>query len=88
MFEYTRQAIAFRFDHPILGLMFLISGLMTVGGLLVQTLIGMGLLDWGTVAGFLAVFATFFALIGLIGYGVLFLVKFISVARDRVGPAA
>lgn len=88
MFEYTRRAIASRFDHPVLGLMFLIAGLMAVSGLLLRVLITMGLSEWRIGAGFLAVFGTFFALIGTIGYGVLFLARFISVARDSVGPAS
>lgn len=88
MFTYIRRAIASQFDHPIFGLMYVIAAILAVAGLVVQYLVSIGVTDWQIGAGFMAVFAAFFALVGTIGYTVLFIGKGISIARDRFGPTS
>ncbi|SNZ17062.1 hypothetical protein SAMN06269185_2873 [Natronoarchaeum philippinense] len=88
MLEYTRRAIASRFDHPIFALMYIIAVLLAASGATVQAMIRAGMSDWALGAGFFGVFAVFFALIGTICYALLFLVKGVSIARDRMGPAS
>lgn len=88
MLEYARRAIASQFNHPLLGLMFTIAGLLALSGGSLQLLINAGLSDWRLGGGFFAVFATFFTLLGVIGYLVLYVGKYISIMRDRLGPAA
>lgn len=88
MLEYTRRAIAGRFDHPVFALMYIIAVVLAVSGFVVQMMIDAGMSNWELGAGFFGVFATFFGLIGTICYSLLFLVKGISVARDRMGPTS
>lgn len=88
MLEYARRAIASRFDHPVFALMFIASGALAVAGIVVETTVRMGASDWRLGAGFFGVFATFFALVGLICYSLLFLARGISIARDRMGPTS
>jgi hypothetical protein len=83
MLTYVKSAIASHFDHPVLGLMYIVAVTLTVVGLLIEILS-----SWGIGAGFFAVFAVFFALVGSLGYLILFVGKGISLARDRVGPAS
>lgn len=88
MLQYTRRAIADRFDHPIFALMYIFAGVLAASGAAVQALITTGMTEWHLGAGFFGVFATFFALIGTIGYALLFVVKGVSIARDEMGPTS
>jgi hypothetical protein len=88
MLTYLRRAIASRFDHPVFGLLYTIALIFGVAGLLTQYLISIGATDWEMGAGFMAVFASFFALVATIGYTVLFIGKGLSIARDRLVPTS
>lgn len=88
MFTYLKNAFVSRFDHPVLALMYVVACILAVGGIVIQVSISMGISEWGIGAGFFAVFATFFALVGTLGYALLLLGKGISVARDRMGPTS
>ncbi|WP_276256673.1 hypothetical protein [Halomontanus rarus] len=86
MLEHTRNAIANRFDHPLLVFMYIISALFGLSAGIVQALITLGVTDWAMGAAFLVVYMVFFAAIGTTGYTVLLLSKGLSVALDSVGP--
>jgi hypothetical protein len=56
---------------------------LSMVGLMEAGMISAGL-NW--IAGFVGVFAVFFAALATIAYAIVFLGKGISIARDRMGP--
>lgn len=88
MFEYFRAGFANKFNHPILALIFVIGGIFALLGGLVQILIELGYTEWSLGAAFFGVYAVFMATIALTSYTVILLARYISIARDKVGPAA
>lgn len=89
MFGYTRALIASNFDHPILASLYIIAVLLAVsGGILewvVQPYLGSPSSVWIV---FFGVYAIFMATIATVGYSVIYLVRYLSKTRDRMGPAS
>lgn len=90
MFTYIKNAFGRRFDHPIMAAMYVISAFFAVFGALFRfvTKPMFGLPPSDVTIGFFGVYAVFFASIGTIAYGLLYLARLISEMRDRMGPAA
>lgn len=89
MFGYIRTVIASTFDHPILASLYITAGILAVLGAIleyaIQPILGS---PSGVTIAFLAVYAVFIATIATVGYLVIYLVRFLSKTRDRMGPAA
>lgn len=91
--QYTRSVFASLFDHPLLALLLVSSGVMAVVAAGLNHLIFDMSLSYvqgipGIVPGFLGVYAILTVTLGLFGYAFLYLVKVLSVLRDRAAPHA
>lgn len=88
MFKHARNAFVNRFAHPILVLMYVIAGVCAVVGVGIQLLAEQGIGSWEMGAAFFGVYVVFFASVATVGYLVVYAAKYVSVLRDRMGPAA
>jgi|GEM_PF-2810839 len=86
MARYFASLLSDNFDHPILGLLLLISVFLFVVA---------GVLSVVDVPGIPPIAAAWFAIyaigsgsLGLLGYLILYVSRGISIARDRAGPGA
>ncbi|MCU4743984.1 hypothetical protein [Natronoglomus mannanivorans] len=89
MFQYIRSIFASTFDHPAVASMFVVAILFAIAGAVFQygTIPAFG---WprDMIAGFVGIYAVFFVMIGIVGYAVMFLMKYIARAWDRFDPVA
>lgn len=81
--KYITSALYSRFEHPLLASLFIASGFFAVLGVITQIVT-----TSGVAAGFFGVYAIVTALLGLLGYGLIFVVKQISEVRDNIAPHA
>lgn len=81
MFSYIASFVSKRTDHPVIFSTFLLAAVFLVLGI-----VGGQIADSGIVSGFMLIYAGFAALLGIIGYGVLYAGKFISNVRDKSDP--
>lgn len=89
MFGYIRAIIASTFDHPLLASLYIVSGVLAVLGALLEFIIQPFFGSPGGVPiAFFAVYAIFIATIATVGYAIIYLVRFLSKTRDRMGPAS
>lgn len=90
MFTYVKNTFAEKFDHPIMAAMYVIAAFLAVLGAVFWyvTRPYFGFPNSDVTIGFFGVYAVFFASIGSIAYGILYLARFISRMRDRMGPTA
>jgi len=86
MARYFASLLSDNFDHPILGLMLLISVFLFVvaGVLSVVDVPGVPAIA----SGWFAIYGICAGSLGLFGYLVLYVSRAISIARDRAGPGA
>jgi hypothetical protein len=90
--QYIASVYADRFRHPILAAILTVAVVLLVSGGVVELIAPatVPLLGWGIppiAAGFLAVFGILASAIGLVGYGVLFAARLVSILRDQSSPA-
>jgi hypothetical protein len=86
MLQYFNSLLSEYFDHPILGLMLVISAILfAIAGLLSAVTIP-GVPE--IAAGWFAIYGIGSGTLGLFGYLVLYVSRGISIARDMAGPGA
>lgn len=79
MFKYISSVLWSRFEHPLLVSMFLAAGvLLAIGGVIQAT----GVND--TAAAFFGVYAVMAAAVGVIGYALLYVARYVSIVRERM----
>lgn len=78
MFEFVISAVTSRTDHPILFGLFILAGVFVLGGIVTQLFTSNGV-----VAGFFIIYAMLTTVIGVVGYTILYTVRFASVIRAR-----
>lgn len=81
MFQHTVSFITSRTDHPFIASLFLLAAGFAVVGVLVETMVGNG-----TAAAFLVIYAMLAGVIGVLGYAVLYMLKLVSMVRERTIP--
>ncbi|WP_415378866.1 hypothetical protein [Halosimplex sp. TS25] len=86
MIRYFASLLSDYFDHPILGLLLLVSAfLLALGGVLsVVDVPGVPVIA----AGWFAIYGIGAGSLGLFGYLVLYVSRGISIVRDMAGPGA
>lgn len=87
------SALSSHFDHPILGIFLTTAVILTVLGIGLDYIIVNTSLPYlgdlpGIVPGFFAVYAVLTGFLALLGYAILFTVKYVSILRDRAAPNA
>jgi hypothetical protein len=83
MLSYIASAIASRTDHPFVFSTFIFAAIFLAAGYVVSITTGNGV-----AAGFFALYAILAAVLGVVGYGALFIARGISMVRQQAGPAA
>lgn len=87
------SALSSHFDHPILGILLTTAGILTIIGIIIDYIIVNTSLPYigdmpGIIPGFFAVYAVLTGFLALLGYAILFIVKYASILRDRAAPNA
>lgn len=78
MFEFVISAVTSRTDHPILFGLFILAGIFALAGIGVQVTVGNGV-----AAGFLIIYAMMSTAIGIVGYVILYAIRFASTVQAR-----
>lgn len=86
MARYFASLLSDYFDHPILGLLLLVSALLFVVAGAVSAVDVPGVPP--IAAGWFAIYAIVAGTLGLAGYLVLYVSRGVSIARDMAGPGA
>lgn len=81
MIEHAVSFITSRTDHPFVMSMFVLAAFFAIVGILVETVVGNG-----AAAGFLVIYAMMAAVIGVIGYAMLYTLKLASILREQTIP--
>ena len=89
MLQHTKLWFASTFDRPLLAALYVIAGLLAIAGAVFSQIM-QPQFGWPTdiFAGFVGVYAVFFAALATLGYAVLFAYKSLSILWDEMGPVS
>lgn len=79
MFEHLVSFVTSRTEHPFIAGLFVLAALFGVAGVLAETVVGNG-----TAAGFLVIYAMMAVALGVFGYAVLYLLRLVTIVRERM----